>query len=342
MKPYPQKIASLEMMRVIAMLAVIIIHIRLFVDFPFSDGNAWLADIFNQLSRFAVPFFFILSGFFIQPKLINRPISTIHQYCKPLLKIWVVWSLICLLLPTRLDALMSKGYLAERIAYWDFLLENPLNSFLEGGLVHLWFLPALMIAVAIMAFFIRFRMLYLLLPVSFIVYLYGVFAGSYASLTELSAPFLTRNGPFFSLFMVVIGFEIRRREWRLSTSSALLLLTLGVVGHFVEAYWLFTKGVVFSSHDFLLFTPLWATGLFLLLLTKPNMGNHPITYYLSRSTLSIYASHLSIAIIFYNIVGAFAITGLPRDAIMLFGTVITTLLFVKVIEKTPLNKILFR
>jgi len=342
MKKYSQKIASLEFMRIIAIFAVIVIHTSLFIDSPIINGQPWLAGVVNQLSRFAVPFFFLLSGFLIQPKLISSPMLTMRRYNKPLLKIWLIWTVICLLLPTNFQLLMTEGYVSEQLAYWNGLLEAPLNSVLEGGLEHLWFLPALMIAVALIAFFVRLNLLKLLIPVSIVFYLYGVLAGSYASLTEIYSPFMTRNGPFFSWLMVVIGFEIRRREFRLSTRPALLLLFVGLFGHFTEAYWLFTKEVAFSSHDFLFFTPLWAAGLFFFLLSKPDLGDHPLTYSLSKNVLPIYVSHLSIAIVFYNIVGFFALSGLFRDALMLFGTIICTLLFVKLIEKTALQKYLFR
>jgi len=342
MKNYPTKIPSLELMRVIAMLAVIVIHTGLFINAPIINGQAWLADIVNQLSRFAVPFFFLVAGFLIQPKIVDTPIAIMRKYNTPLFKIWLVWSAICLLLPANLQTVMEKGYLGERLGYWDYLLSKPLNSLLEGGLVHLWFLPALIMAVVIVALFTYFKRIKWLLPIATIVYLYGVLAGSYASLTDLGSPFLTRNGPFFSLLMVAIGFEVRRFEFTLSIQSALLLSLIGLFGHFAEAYWLFTQGVPFSSHDLLLFTPLWATGLFLFLLAKPNLGDHPLTYWLSKSILPIYVCHLSIAIVFFNLVGAFELNGLPRDALLFFGTTIFSLIFVKIIEKTALQKFLFR
>lgn len=342
MKIIHEKIASLELMRVISILAIIVIHTQLFIDFTSSDGQPWLANIVNQLSRFAVPFFFIVSGFLIAPKLLDSPLLVLRQYNLPLLRIWLVWSAICLLLPTNMHVVITEGYLSERLAYWDFLLLTPLNSMLEGGLVHLWFLPALMIAVSLIALLVYFKLMFLLLPASILLYVYGVAAGSYASISELTAPFFTRNGPFFSFLMVVLGFEIRRRDVSLSTKVSFLLLLLGVLGHFGEAYWLASKEVVFTLHDFLFFTPLWSTGIFLFLLAKPNIGDHPLTYYLSRSVLAMYVSHLSIAIVFYNVVAMLALKGLPRDLIMFFGTLFCTLLFVKLIEKTALQRYLFR
>lgn len=342
MKQKSQKIASLELMRIIAMFFIIALHTRIFVGYPIINGLPWLADVINQLSRFAVPFFFLLSGFLIQPKLCISPMITMKKYCLPLLKIWLVWSVICLLLPGRFQTLMTEGYLSERLAYWNILLKTPINSALEGGLVHLWFLPALIIAVCIIAFFVHFKSIKYLIPFSISLYVFGVLAGSYASLTNIDFFFFTRNGPFFSLLMVAIGFEIKRRDFKLSTSLSLLLLSLGLIGHFSEAIWLFSKEVPFINNDFLFFTPFWAVGLFLFLLSKPDLGDHPLTYYISRLVLPIYLCHLSIVIVFYNVVGIYSLTGLERDAMVFFGTIVMSFLFVKGIEKTALNKYLFR
>ncbi len=52
---------------------------------------------------------------------------------------------------------MQEGYLQEKMGYWQYLSENPINSLFEDGLVHLWFIPALICAVIVIAFFIRFN-----------------------------------------------------------------------------------------------------------------------------------------------------------------------------------------
>ena len=61
-----ERINSVETCRVIAIIAVIILHAE-----PFRYGceeneiyKQYAFIIFNQLSRFAVPFYFIISGFF--------------------------------------------------------------------------------------------------------------------------------------------------------------------------------------------------------------------------------------------------------------------------------------
>ncbi|GAM58473.1 fucose 4-O-acetylase [Vibrio ishigakensis] len=251
------KIASFELGRVIAIFAVITIHCQLFVTYPLLGGEAWFGHIINQLCRFAVPFFFLLTGFLIQPKLKTDPINTAINYCKPILLIWMVWSLIYLAAPFNLATLMSDGYLAERDKYWGFLMQTPLNSFLEGGLVHLWYLMSLIIGILIIAIMQKLGLEKALIPLSIVLFLYGVLAGSYAVLTDLEAPFLTRNGPFLSLIMICLGGWIRENNIKISAKAAFIMMAVGALFHLAEAYLLSGHGMDFRLNDFLFATPIW-------------------------------------------------------------------------------------
>ncbi len=338
----PHKIASLELGRLCALFAIIALHSQIFMTYLLVDDVPVFGYAFNQLTRFAVPFFFILSGYLIQPKLSTSPRKTLKQYSSPLLKIWLVWSALCLAMPFNWQRAATDGYLIERTGYWNWLTQNPLNTLMEGGMVHLWFIPALVIAVAIIALFIHFNKSSLLIPVAVILYTYGVMGGSYQTLTEVWTPFFTRNGPFFSTLMVVIGFEFRRRNITLSSTNSFLLLLTGFVIHFVEAYWLTNYDVAFNLHDFLVGTPLIGMGLFLFLLSKPNLGNHPMTFTLSKHVLSIYVCHLLCVVVMLNITGMMGLTLAMRDFVIVFGTVALSTSFVFIMDKTPLKRLLFR
>ncbi|MEZ8385943.1 acyltransferase, partial [Vibrio splendidus] len=306
------------------------------------DEVPWIGYVLNQTARFAVPLFFLISGYLIQPKLAASPWETVLNYSKPLLKVWLAWSIICLVMPFNLAKVEEFGYLGEREGYWGFLMSTPLNSFLEGGLVHLWFIPALVCAVLIIALLVELKLNKLLLPIAIALYGYGVLAGSYATLTGLEAPFFTRNGPFFGTLMVTLGFVIRQNQWKVSSTKALGLLALGMLIHFAEAAWLTTFDVRFNMNDFLFGTALWGMGVFMWLLANPNMGNYAWVRAISNRMLGIYVSHLLIIIVLFNVCGALGITELAKDVTVFFGTVLLSFGLVVGIEKTPLRRVLLR
>lgn len=263
-------IASLELGRVVAILAIIGLHCQMALSYALIDEVPWVGYILNQAARFAVPLFFLISGYLIQPKITCSPWETLINYSKPLLKVWLAWSIISLLMPFNLGKVMEVGYLTEREGYWGFLMSTPLNSLFEGGLVHLWFIPALICAVAILAILIEMKLTKAILPLALVLYLYGILAGSYAPLTELEAPIFTRNGPFFSTLLVALGFMIRQNSWRLTSMQSIAMAALGMTIHFGEAAWLMGYDVAFNINDFLAGTALWGIGVFMWLLGKPN------------------------------------------------------------------------
>ncbi|MFQ1878136.1 acyltransferase [Aeromonas veronii] len=150
------RISSIECGRVLAILAVMTIHVSPFAN-PFNpalwggESWLWLSGTINRLCRFAVPLFFLCAGYFLQPRLSREaPLTVAWRYCRPLLQLWLVWSLVYLLVPFNpLDA-VQQGYLASLRGQWQFQLGDPLNGWLVGGMVHLWFLPALIMAVTLL------------------------------------------------------------------------------------------------------------------------------------------------------------------------------------------------
>ena len=337
-----KKITSIELGRVIAIFLVVAMHCQMFLTYFLYQDTPWFGYIFNQSTRFAVPLFFLISGYLIQPKLVVTPIETVKRYCTPLMRVYIVWSIICLLIPFNLYKAATEGYLAEREGYWSYLAQSPLNTLLEGGLVHLWFIPALMIAALITALFVKANKIHWLIPVAAVLYIYGVAAGSYQNITELWTPFFTRNGPFFSTLMFTIGFMIRQKNLHATSTQAIALTLVGITLHFSEAYFLTSFKQPFNGNDFLFGTMLWGTGVFLFLLSKPNLGNSPLVLSLSKSVLPIYVAHLPVIIIMMNVTGYLQVTGPLKDAIVVSGAMTVTLLLVKGLERTPLSKWLFR
>ncbi len=337
-----KKIQSIEFGRVIAIFAIVAMHCGLFLSYWQHEEVPWFGYLFNQATRFAVPLFFLVAGYLIQPKITAHPIATLRSYSLPLIRVFVVWSIICLLMPFNFQALFEHGYLAERQYYWGYLAETPVNSLLEGGLVHLWFIPALLLAVAVCALLAKFKALHLLLPLGVVLYVYGALAGSYHVVTDLWSPFFTRNGPFFSTLLFAIGFTIRQRSIRLSSSQALAIALIGMACHFAEAFFLYGYGQGLNENDYVFGTFLWGSGLFLWLLAKPDFGAGSWLTSLSKYVLPIYVAHLPISILMMNFAGFNGLYGAGKDLVVFFGTVLLTFLLMKGTEKTPIYRWLFR
>ena len=340
--PTRQKIASLEFGRVIAIFAIIGLHCQMALTYWQIDDVPWVGYVLNQASRFAVPLFFLIAGYLIQPKLTQSPWQTLTSYSKPLLKVWVVWSIICLATPFNIQNVVEHGYLGEREGYWGYLMSNPINSIMEGGLVHLWFLPALICAVLIITILLDMKLDKFVLPIALGLYIYGVLAGSYVNITELPSPFFTRNGPFFSTLLVVIGFSARKNNWSLSSRQAVLMALIGMIIHFSEAYALTFVNSPFNTHDFLFGTALWGSGIFMWLLANPNFGQSAWVTSISSRMLGIYVSHLLLVILMFNIAGALEIQGIAKDLLVYPATLVISFLLIAAIEKTPAQKWLLR
>lgn len=336
------KIQSIELGRVVAILAIIAMHCQMFLSYWQIDQTPWVGYLFNQATRFAVPLFFLISGYLIQAKLTVDPISTLTRYVTPLVRIFIVWSVICLVMPFNWGTLAEQGYLAEKQGYWGYLAQAPLNSLLEGGLVHLWFIPALICAAAIGAGLQKFNQIELFIPLGIALYVYGVLAGSYQGVTEFWSPFFTRNGPFFSTLLFAIGFSIRQQATRATSRQALTLALLGMALHFGEAYILSHFQQPFNGNDYLFGTVLWGTGCFLWLLAKPQLGRDLWLTRQAKYVLPLYVAHLPMIIVMMNLCGIFGLTGFTKDMTVLFGAIVVTFVLIKGLEKTPLYRWLFR
>ncbi|PSW21470.1 fucose 4-O-acetylase [Photobacterium sanctipauli] len=337
------RIASFEWGRLIALLAVIIIHAKPFMNAPIIDELPWVGLLLNQLGRFAVPLFFILAGYFIMPKLSEMALPTLKRYSLPLLKVWLAWSIIYLAMPFNLMKFYTEGYLAERSGYWNFLLSNPLNTLFEGGMVHLWYIPGLICGLAVIALCCALKQQKLILPVAVALYVYGLMAGSYQPIFGIEAPVFTRNGPFLSTLMIAIGFMARKHNYKLPFVIAALLAIGGMGLHLLEGLFLLKQhGTAYNINDFLMGTPLWAAGIFFMLADKPDFGRSPALFKLSKDILGIYLVHLLIIIYTLNTFRILGFSGYVADISVIAIVCVVSYVIVKLIDKTPLKNVLLR
>ena len=207
---------AIECGRLTASLFVIFIHIL----FP---GD--LGQIMDCLSRFAVPFFFVVSGFFAcwvgEETLLKRGLRIFRLEMTASL-IYFLWGCYRERFFYRNSLwLFLKGTFSERkIAQWIFLNENPIAG-------HLWYLSAAAVCFGILWLYVRmsgektvsYTPLYI---VGVCLYGFQIAFGTYAAAIgqEVWNTFY-RNGLFFGLPMFLLGIFLREYQQRIKAAFRL-------------------------------------------------------------------------------------------------------------------------
>ena len=293
------RLASVDSIKLIAILSVIAIHTR-----PFSLSSEGFNSLYyylyisiNQLSRFAVPFFFTISGYFYGVKVSKGacPLLTAKKMLMKLIVLYLGWCLIYFM-PYNLSSIYEYGLLGPvKGAYWNLInsIDNPVNLLFQGSKMHLWFLVSLIISTIITATFLKANATFSLLIVSIILYFIGVLAKSYSN-TEigLEMEFNTRNGPFFGLLFFVTGYWLSSKTptgcWFYLGGG---ILFLGVLTHFTEIYILMKFYETSLMQDYVFGTYFMGVGATIMSLSNHKVLSNAMFATLGKMTLGIYASH---------------------------------------------------
>jgi surface polysaccharide O-acyltransferase-like enzyme len=289
-----QRIQSIDVFRVLAIIAVIALHTA-----PHGGPDAVglrfdTRTLFDQLERFAVPVFFILSGYFWAGRCTNGPgcLAAGLALARRVLVLFAAWSVIYFLV-TAAGAAAATGSLA---AGWRTAV-RPLPGLptllLQGTKVHLWFLPALALAAVASGALLARGLDRTLVVLAVALYAVGLAGKAYAD-----APFgfhthvNLRNGPCFSLIMFVSGIHLRRvgpsPAWRW---PGLALALAGLALQLVEVAWLHARWGTNMAQDFVLGTWLYGLGVSMVALSDPPFLRLPRLAGLGPLVLGIYASH---------------------------------------------------
>lgn len=119
--PYVDRIDSIDVFRLVAFFFVVILHAGFFEEYGFYAGV-----IFRLFSRWAVPFFFMLTGFFIFHSVVDFPFQ---RHVAKLLRVFVVSSCI---------------YFFVNILRHDDAFGGEYPVF-AGTYLHLWFLNSMLV-----------------------------------------------------------------------------------------------------------------------------------------------------------------------------------------------------
>jgi len=285
-------------MRVIAIISVILIHTE-----PFGRADSEIGKtafvVIGHLAKFAVPFFFIISGYFWGVKVRQGLLfkSTIKML-RRLLMLFFAWSLIYLL-PYNLYSYYKYGILGTlKIMYRNlaYIISNPVTFTLAGSAPHLWFLMALVFAIVITSFFVYQGRIKSLIIIALFLYLFGLLSNAYSSTPiGIHVNFNTRNGPFFSTLFFITGYLLSKynanSRW---LSIGLSLWSFGCLAHFSEIYflWKFFNTTPASIVAYVVGTYFMGLGASLVALSNHRLIKSIPLNEIGKSTLGLYACHL--------------------------------------------------
>ena len=290
------RIGSIDAMRVLAMLAVIQIHSPWYSKVNVTSLDA--ATIADQLARFAVPFFFVISGYLWASRCAPtgdywpRSVAT----SKRVLIIFCFWSLIYAIGPSLyvirqegLDSLIAN--MMKVISPFDAI--KFITVVLQGTKNHLWFLPALAIAALISGALLARRQELILFVLAFSLFAVGLAGSAYSDAPYgFTSSFNFRNGPFFSLIMFYSGYAIHRY------GQGLALLPIGIaiaIGGFVlqlfETTWIHQHWGTPLLHDYIVGTYFFGLGMGMIALSNTRYLRVKALASIGPLILGVYASH---------------------------------------------------
>ncbi|WP_176167220.1 acyltransferase [Mesobacillus jeotgali] len=282
-----QRNYAIDFIKFFAILAVVIIH-----TFPSNDQLGYF--VLDNITRFAVPFFFAASGYFFGLK-VNKnaeSFSYFKKYATKILKIYFSW-LIFYFIYDIVRILIRHGDTKKELSrYMDnFDVLNILYYGQGTSGYQLWFVISLVWSIVIVYLFFKMKRIKLLLVISLCLNLLGLFGQSYSIFDELPVT-TTRAALYISLFYTVMGFWLAELQvWRKYNQSIYFYLFcfFGVL-QVLEGYWL--KNLDAKHGEYFFSTIFLTLFLFLYALSKPGLGKGLLVTKIGGNSLGIYAIHV--------------------------------------------------
>ena len=300
---------ALDIAKFISALFVICIHTGPFIDIN-TDLNFVVVQI---ISRIAVPFFFVSSGFLFFNKIdFSRSwkdqdnIFRLRNYMIRLFKIYCIWTL--LYLPFTIILLRAR----EDGMYMHSILQYLRDFFINGSYYHLWFLPALLLAVPFVYLIIGKWGTKKAIIVGCILYSMGTLINVYPQVldkipvvnrvvrTYISLASTARNGLFFGTIFISMGAFFAKRTIKINDTMLRVGLIISFVLYVGECVLLRRNGYMNNLTS--MYSMLLPCLFFLfLILIYTNLQTRPIYIILRKISLLIYVSHImfTIGIIIY-------------------------------------------
>lgn len=329
-----QVIPSIDFMRVICAFMVVIIHTQ-----SIGGNDVWGYIISQIIPRVAVPFFFMISGYFLSLSLTKkRDIRIIFKYLKRVIITYTLWSIIYYII--------SLPYIIRNnVPIGKATKHFMINFFSIGSSYHLWYFPALIFSVLVLAIFYKFNKLKLLIVLSILLYMIGLLGIAYHGIgikipilnllynspqfTPISRVVLM-GVPFFVLGHILnIGKEYFTKVSSIGSWTISIAIT---VCFLLEIILVKNLGI---SNNITVTTFLYLlTGWILILCIKNPMLNivkHSMKLrYISNFTYYSHPIYITIVDTFFSKIFNQSLTQLPEVLIVCLLTTITAIIITKI------------
>lgn len=261
-----RNLGGLDYFRLFAAFLVVAIH-----TYPLSSFNSEVDFVFTRiLARMAVPFFLMVSGYFLLPQYLFEHARDYQPFFSFLKKTLILY----------LTAIVI--YLPANIYAGHFQEINLLDIFriilFDGTFYHLWYLPASMLGILLIIMMSRKLPLGILTGFTVALYGIGLLGDSYYGLTAYRPPVraaydlvfqlssYSRNGLFYAPVFLLIGAWLKVKHSNTTNASLLMGFLISATFMVIEGLALHHLNV--QRHDSMYLTlPLCMHFLFQLLLS---------------------------------------------------------------------------
>lgn len=260
----------------------------------------------SYLGRIAVPFFLLSAGFFLFRKTASQPFSAAPSkaYVLRILRLYVLWTILYLPWIIREARESGKNLLTGLLSFLR-------NFLLTGSYSHLWYLPALAVAAALVGWLLRkgLRPGYIL-AASALLYCIGLLGqGWFFLLRPLQGTALysllrlyekifttTRNGLFFGFPYVAMGMYLAYHPSKLSKRRSGVGFLISMVLLYLEVSFTRSKGEAPGTDMYLFLLP--AAYLALVFLMQLSPKSRPCYRTMRKLSLLLYLTHIAVNKIF--------------------------------------------
>lgn len=213
----------------------------MFIHYSSLFSNKWTELFFvNVLCRYAVPFFFISTGFFLLKKIkfkngkMEKSVENYKIFLKYEIRIvilYMIWSIIY-------GALRLYEYFASNVDY-SFLKDYIVSLFFVGSYYHLWYLLSVIIALPVIYLILSFVKVKCAIVGAVILYILGTVAYAYYWLpnitiyvelcdtSQILGIALSRALPLIIISLILINYKPLSKK--LSIGLLVICISLNIV-----------------------------------------------------------------------------------------------------------------